>query len=664
MIQWLVRGILALAIISPALSDSARAADPLPAETRLAASANAPAATVKEFDIAAAQDLTVTLTDFQIPAALTSAGVVITQGDAIVKSANFASPATSATVDVLAAVGHYTVRVIAAPDAAFSVGTFSVCVAPKSDPAACIQTASLAGNVSAQASVADPTISTANVDFNVTVSGTYTVTFADQQFPAALSLAPNLALFQGSTPISLGIASGTVLNLNPGKYTLLAIAQADQTIKVGLYGVTIAGPSGAVFDDSIAVGALRPFAAPNNSSAQTLTLKITDYAFPTALTSASAIVTFGGAQIGSASGAGGPISFTAPASTAATALKVWTYASPGSGAGTYELSLVAGSSSLLLSAFGVDSGAEQAFAFTTPALTAGAYQAVIKDSEFPAILQSLKYAVAQNGVILQQSLTAAPLDFTAAAGPVVVLAAAQPPASGNGLFDVTVNTTATPAQIVFDKTQGVSPAGLFDSQEINLGASGGFDVTLTDLNFPAQFQDLALVVSRGGAILGKIFGGGTFSIAATPGIYQLTFIATPAVQQHYGLYGIKVVASAPTLTLAATPATLVAGESTTLNWTTTDADACTASGGNWTGSKSVNSGSEVVKVDATTTFTLTCTGSGGSSTKTVNVTATPKPASSGGGGGSMDQNLLILLAAVLMLRLLARRSTARPRREG
>jgi len=109
------------------------------------------------------------------------------------------------------------------------------------------------------------------------------------------------------------------------------------------------------------------------------------------------------------------------------------------------------------------------------------------------------------------------VNFTAAAAPVVLLVDATTPTNGNGLFDVNVQTVGTAPQIVFDQTQGVSAAGVFTTQTINLGTSGNFDVTLTDLQFPAQFANLALLVSNGGAVLGKIYGGGTFTIAATPG---------------------------------------------------------------------------------------------------------------------------------------------------
>ena len=648
-----LRAEISLVLLFVVLMPTAFAADLLPAETRFVAASTAPLATIKEFDIATAQDLVVTLTDFGSPAALASASIVVTQADAISGSASLAPPATTATLSLPGAVGHYTVRVFGAPDAAFSVGTFGVCVAPESNPSACIQSASLSGNISAQGSVSDPTISTPSIPLTVTADGNYTFTYTDLQFPTALNGAPRLALFQQgvAAPVLTDFPSGQIVNLVRGKYTLLLILQADQTSKAGLFGLTIAGDPGTtpLYDDTLVVGTIAPPVIPNNPAAQPLTLTVTDYAFPAALPDARALVTFGGATLGTTSSIGGPVSFAAPASTTSTFIKVWTYAAPGATAGTFNVDLSAGANNLLSSAFGVGSSTNQAYAFVTTPLAAGSFRATASDFEFPSTLQSLKFAVAQNGVILQQSATAGAVDFTAASGPVVLLVAAQSPANGNGLFGLNVQSTGASPQVVFDKAQGVSPTGLFDSQDIVVGTSGDFDVTLSDLKFPAQFQDLALVVSRGGIVLGKIFGGGTFSFSATPGTLQLTFIATPAAQQQYGLYSVKVVTSAPTVTLAATPTSLVAGESTTLNWTTSGADSCIASGGNWTGSKAVNTGSEVVKVDATTTFTLTCTGTGGSTAKTVSITASPKPASSRGGGGSMDLTLLLLLAVLVIL---------------
>ena len=142
----------------------------------------------------------------------------------------------------------------------------------------------------------------------------------------------------------------------------------------------------------------------------------------------------------------------------------------------------------------------------------------------------------------------------------------------------------------------------------------------------------------------------------------MTFVATPAVQQAYGLYAVKIVNSAPVITLSASPTAVVTGAATTLSWTTANATACTASGGSWTGSPAIGSGSVSLAVTATTIYTLTCSGAGGSSKKSVTVTATAAPASSKGGGGKIDPGLLLVLSGVLLFGLHTRKSKGRPGR--
>jgi hypothetical protein len=338
---------------------------------------------------------------------------------------------------------------------------------------------------------------------------------------------------------------------------------------------------------------------------------------------------------------------------------VWSFGTAGADAGTYGVDLKSPTAAVLDAGFGVNHGNSLAFAFVTPALDAAvAYQATATDFLFPAALQGLQFAVAQSGAILEKSTAAGSVSFTPAAGPVLLLVAATPPTAGNGLFDVNVENAAATPSLVFDKTQAVSLTDLFDSQTLVLGTSGDFDVTLTDLNFPAAFQDLAVVVSSGGSILGKIFGGGTFTIAATPGSYLLTFVATPAAQQRFGLYAESIVYSAPTVTLSASPTDVVAGGATTLSWTTTDATACTAAGGTWSGSPATGTGSVSISVAATTTYTLTCTGPGGSKAQSVTVTATAAPAAHTGGGGALGPGLLVMLGSIWLAGLfIPRRQT-------
>ncbi|HEY2145636.1 MAG TPA: hypothetical protein VGH12_06160 [Steroidobacteraceae bacterium] len=646
------KGIVAFAWSCCALLGVAHAADPLPAETRLVAAAGAAAPTQLAFNIPAAQDLIVTLTDLQIPGSLASADIVITQGAAIAGMAQLAAPATTATFPLPAANGDYTLYVFGVPNAAFSVGTFTACVAPQASPANCIQSASLSGNITAQSTANDPTVSTLSANLTVTAAAAYTFNFADLKFPTPLNTAPNLALFQGSVPIQLGITSGMSFTLSPGAYTLLAIAQADQNVKSGLYGVSITGPAGtaALLDTAVPVGLTNAASPFDNPTAQMLTLKVSDYGFPAPLASASALLTAGGTALGTASAAGGATSFTAPAG----GLTLWTYANAGAATGTFSAD-VSGATDLYTTAQGVGSaGSTFAYAFVSPPLTAGPYQVTAADLQFPSQLTGLSFAVAQDGVILQQSAAAATLNFNAANGNTVLLVSAQTPssgsASGNGLFDINLQTTGAAAQLVYDKTQGVSStAALFDSQTINLGVNASFDASMADLGFPAQFENLALVVSRGSEILGKIYGGGTFSFPGSPGSYQLTFVATPSSAQQFGLYGVSIVYSPPSVTLTSNVASAAADTTVQLSWSAANAASCTAGGGSWTGSKAASSGNESVVLTATTTYTLTCMGTGGTASQSVMVTATAKPSS--GGGGAIDGVLLALGAALLGARV-------------
>lgn len=73
-----------------------------------------------------------------------------------------------------------------------------------------------------------------------------------------------------------------------------------------------------------------------------------------------------------------------------------------------------------------------------------------------------------------------------------------------------------------------------------------------------------------------------------------------------------------TLTLTASPGSVTAGQASTLNWSTTGADTCSASGA-WTGSKPTAGSQSTGPLDASSTYQLTCTGAGGSQTRSASV---------------------------------------------
>lgn len=648
-------------------------------ETQLVAATSAATTTPgpESFTISTAADYVVTLTDLEFPAELVSAGVVVTQNGAIAGSAQLAAPATNASVSLPKASGDYTLYVFGVPSANGGVGTFTVCVALAASPSNCIsqnsanQTLSFSGNITLPNTTANPTVSTLSTPLTITSAGAYTFNFTDLSFPTGLATQPQVALFQGSTSIippgqsTPSITAGTTLNLSPGSYTILSIAQADPTIQEGLYSLSVQGTS---VNLAVPVGLLPAPATFMNSSAQNVTLTVSDYAFPGALTSASALLTAGGATVGSASSIGGAQTFSAPAGT----LSLWTYGAPGTTAGTFSADVSGGGTDLFTTAQAVagpsgSSGPSTlSYAYVVPVTSTGAYEATATDLQFPSQLGSLSFAVAQNGTLLKPAQTAAAgsISFPLVVGNAVVLASASLPTTSSGsnnttplvgLFDVNVQSTGSSAAVLFDQTQNVSSSpSFFSTQTLHINDSASYDLTLTDLKFPLAFDSLSLVVTRGSQVLGKVFGAGTLSFNSSPGDYLLTFVASPSTDQQFGLYALSAAYSPPTVTLTSNVASAAAGSFITLSFSSTNATSCTASGG-WTGTEPTTSSTVTETLAATTTYTLTCTGPGGSANQSVTVTATAAAASSSHGGGALDLVSVCGLVGLVLLSNLKRR---------
>ncbi len=81
---------------------------------------------------------------------------------------------------------------------------------------------------------------------------------------------------------------------------------------------------------------------------------------------------------------------------------------------------------------------------------------------------------------------------------------------------------------------------------------------------------------------------------------------------------------APSVTLTASPSTVPFDSSTTLSWSSQNAQSCTASGG-WSGARSTSGSTTVGPLQTGTTFVLSCTGTGGTGTDQVNVNVQAAP---------------------------------------
>jgi hypothetical protein len=127
---------------------------------------------------------------------------------------------------------------------------------------------------------------------------------------------------------------------------------------------------------------------------------------------------------------------------------------------------------------------------------------------------------------------------------------------------------------------------------IDLSAFSALDDSTVDFNGTA----------RDGVERGAYAGQGT-----NPG-WQLALAIQPSVGT-----------AAPQLTLQANPTQVSVNGTSTLQWSSTSATGCTASGG-WSGAQSTFGSVTTAPLTATTTFTLTCMGAGGSTAQSVTVT--------------------------------------------
>jgi hypothetical protein len=201
--------------------------------------------------------------------------------------------------------------------------------------------------------------------------------------------------------------------------------------------------------------------------------------------------------------------------------------------------------------------------------------------------------------------------------------------------------------LAWQTTQGVGAT--FASQTFHVTSAGNYDLTLSDLGYPANFSLIGAILTRGFSTLGQVYGGDTVKFAATPGDYTVNILSQVGSGSDYGSYGLLIqnAPAPPTVTLHASSSNVTSGQPVTLTWASVGATGCTASGG-WSGAQSTSGTYATAALTANTTFALACVASDGQSDQTsVSVQVNPAPKSSGGGGGFLVLDLLVLGAAAL-----------------
>lgn len=132
--------------------------------------------------------------------------------------------------------------------------------------------------------------------------------------------------------------------------------------------------------------------------------------------------------------------------------------------------------------------------------------------------------------------------------------------------------------------------------------------------------------SASGAWSGSKATSGSQSVAPTStGSHTYTLACTGTGGTTTQSAVLTVSAPAPTLAFTVAPTTITIGSSASLDWSASNATACTASG-DWSGSKATIGNQTVTPTTiGEKTFSLSCTGSGGSVSKSVTLTVRQLP---------------------------------------
>ncbi|HUN74178.1 MAG TPA: hypothetical protein VMU40_06650 [Steroidobacteraceae bacterium] len=619
------------------------------------------------FTIGTPGNYQLTLTDLgaQAPfdAPLAYVKLAITSGASIVGT----PLAAAGTTHFSATAGTYVIHVTGKPGTGLGSGPIGIEVQSTGGGA---PVAEFSGALALPASTLPSNESVLSDSFTVQTAGTYQVALTDLQFPQALSIALAVIIVPGaSSPVAVlgaGEPTTATVSLQATTYDVFAVGQAGSNS--GLFSVTVA-PAASTTPIYSKVQTVGTATLIDNVPlhADSYTLKLTDLRYPSALSQLGALVTLDGQAVQPPLTAGGSQQFTAAAGT----YQVFAAGSAGSSGGSYGVDLLSSSGASLLDearAVSGSTGSVLGYSFDATLQTGGTYSLDLADFDVPLSFTTLQAVAVQGGALLGTRLGGAgTVSISPAAGPLSILVFATPDASSSpaaGLFGVDIAASAN-ASPLFQATQAVGQ--LFASQQVSISQAGDYLVAASDVDFPEPLGSLAVIVTQGANLLGKIFVAGTLKFSATPGNYVVSVLPEPQAAQQgdpdeAGTYAATVSAtpSPPTATLISNVTSVQSGGAVLLQWSSTAATSCTASSSPRAGfSGTVATSGEQMSSELTqsTTFTLTCAGAGGSSSpQSLTVSITKR-----GGGGLMSPALLALLASLALARARTRRAYLRRR---
>ncbi len=593
------------------------------------------------FTISQAGTYELTLSDVGFPAPLASVQAAITRGDQLVVVRR-----TPGTVSFTAEADTYELQIAGVAAGASGLGTFAVKITSVPSGSTPLDYSDVV-----ETTLAAPPVGQLALQTQVTLgqAGAHRISLNDIAFPEPLASIALLLTRGGVEYARLDAANLTAdFTGAAGAYDLLLVAQAATTTATGLFGVRVVnvGSNAPVFDESYPIGKISAIDTVTLPAATTYTMTVTDLGFPVPLGTASATLVRGSELLARVAG-GNSVSFNTTAGVVD--LYALPIPAPPAAVGAMSVEVLQGASQLKSGVYvatpDATSGEATLFSDVAEVSAAGTLRATLTDFEFPVAFGSLQLGVIQNGLLLGRRTGAGTIDLPVESGTLAILVASAPATTpGSGLFGVQL-TTATVGTLLYERTRAAG--ALFQQRVITVPASGSYDVSVSDLEFPVRFAELAAAVTRGTQKVGFVFGGGKFTFAATPGDYFINFITRVDGAATFGTYGLKVEETPPppTVSLTAAATSVAAGASTSLTWSSTNATSCLASG-QWTGSKAVQGSENVGPINTQSTFTLACTGPGGTASKSVAVELRSNSGGNGGGGEFDARTLMLLLLLV------------------
>ena len=168
----------------------------------------------------------------------------------------------------------------------------------------------------------------------------------------------------------------------------------------------------------------------------------------------------------------------------------------------------------------------------------------------PAPLASIKLAVTSGSSIVGTPLTApGSTSLSATVGAYVIHVVGQPGnVPGSGPFGITVTDSGNNVVASFAGTLALPQAAVPDNEGVLSGSftvqtSGSYQVTLSDLQFPANLSIVTLaIVVQGGGLVTSLPAAGTNTVSLQSGTtYEIFAVGQASGTPNAGLYGASVV---------------------------------------------------------------------------------------------------------------------------